>query len=236
MQGKTGTTRQNVNYIFAAIAILHVWMITGTINVKLASGTFCDIDTIQPKVLVFVATLVFLVLLLLVFTMKTIQIHTLNCFNDAGGLISKSSRNLQSSTSRLQEGINWFIVNTFSALSNSFDSLFDAGEDTRNELGNSASSQEHRADNALHRSIEKTRKSIKSELKGMLEQMTMSLREMEDQHKAQFAETQDLIIQLRQGILQEEEENNFDFVEDGSESNHNSSASSLSIGEIDKSK
>ena len=125
--------------------------------------------------------------------------------------------------------------NAFSALSNSFDSLFDR-EDKRNELGGSSSSQEHGADKAIQRSIEKTRKNLKAEMKGMLKELQDTLREMEEQNKNQFNSitmTQQLMIQAMQQneekVIENGDENH---LEDPGGSESDLSASSLSLGDM----
>ena len=127
-----------------------------------------------------------------------------------------------------------FVQNAFSALSNSFDSLFDR-EDERNELGGSPASQEHGADKAIQRSIEKTRKNLKAEMKGMLKELQDTLREMEEQNKNQLNSitmTQQLMIQAMQqneeNVIENGDENHLE--EGGSESDL--SASSLSLGDM----
>ena len=127
-----------------------------------------------------------------------------------------------------------FVQNAFSALSNSFDSLFDR-EDERNELGGSPASQEHGADKAIQRSIEKTRKNLKAEMKGMLKELQDTLREMEEQNKNQLNSitmTQQLMIQAMQQNEEKSIENGDEnhLEEEGSESDL--SASSLSLGDM----
>lgn len=130
-----------------------------------------------------------------------------------------------------------FVQNAFSALSNSFDSLFDR-EDKRNELGGSPASQEHGADKAIQRSIEKMRKNIKAEMKGMLKELQDTLREMEEQNKNQMnsiSATQQLMIQAMQQneeeVIENGEENQLEEGEEG-ESESDLSASSLSLGDM----
>ena len=125
--------------------------------------------------------------------------------------------------------------NAFSALSNSFDSLFDR-EDKRNELGGSLASQEHGA--LFQRSIEKMRKNIKAEMKGMLKELQDTLREMEEQNKNQMnsiSATQQLMIQAMQQneeeVVENGEENQLEEGEEG-ESESDLSASSLSLGDM----
>ena len=105
MDGKTGTTRRNINYLFGAIAITHLWMITGTINIKLESGTYCDIQTFSPYQIKLEAVLIFSLLLFMLFAMKVTIAYVLNEFNDTGGL--KSSRLKGRPSSRLQRAVNW---------------------------------------------------------------------------------------------------------------------------------
>ena len=128
-----------------------------------------------------------------------------------------------------------FVQNAFSALSNSFDSLFDR-EDKRNELGGSLASQEHGV--AFQRSIEKMRKNIKAEMKGMLKELQDTLREMEEQNKNQMnsiSATQQLMIQAMQQneeeVIENGAENQLEEGEEG-ESESDLSASSLSLGEM----
>jgi len=193
MDGKTGTTRRNVNYLFGIIAIIHSYMIVTTINLKLSSGIFSTLDTISSNVVDVEAVVVFSLLLFMIFFMKVTIAYVLENFNDTGGLKQVPTKSI----SRFQRGVNWFVVRTFSALSSSFDSLFDR-EDNRNEFGSSPASQEHRTDKAIQRSIEKSRKNLKSEMKGMLDQIQLTLREMEEKHLAQMnvlAESQQLMMQ-----------------------------------------
>ena len=68
MQGKTGTTRRNVNYIFLTIAVLHLWMITRTINGKLDQDLVCDDDEISSNIVRFEAILAFTFLFAMLFT------------------------------------------------------------------------------------------------------------------------------------------------------------------------
>ena len=231
-KGKTGTVHRNVNYLFATVAILHLWMITGTINAKLSRGAFCEIDTFLPNRIRLEAVLVFFFLSFILFAMKMTTAYVLNEFNDTGGL--KSSISEGRSSSLLQHTLNWFIQNAFSSMSNTFDTLFDR-EDERNELTSSSSANVNRTDNALQRSIEKSRKNIKVDLKSMLEQLQLSLREMEEQTKIDISNAiTSAIAQSQQHIIEAMNQNQEDNIlrEEESESDHNSSDSSLSIGDV----
>lgn len=190
MDGKTVTTRRNINYVFGIVAILHIWMITGTINEKLGQGPFCEENTLSPNRVKLEAILSFFFLFTMLLSMKKTIAYVLNEFNDTGGL--KNPLELRSA-SRVQRTLVWFVKSVFSALSNSIDSLVDR-EDSQKELGGSSpAAQDHRADTAIQRAIEKTRKNLKSELKSMFDQLQLSLREMEDQNKQEFAHIEESI-------------------------------------------
>ena len=112
-------------------------------------------------------------------------------FNDTGGLRDNST-----AVSQPYKAINWFITTTFSNLSSTFDSLFDRcdhnileGANTRESTG----TQEQRSEQKIQRSIEKSRKQLKSELKGMFEQIQFSLREQDDQNKKELASLEERI-------------------------------------------
>jgi len=239
MDGKTGTTRRNVNHLFGIIAIIHSCMIVTTINLKLSSGIFSTWDTISSNVVDVEAVVVFSLLLLMIFFMKVTIAYVLENFNDTGGLKQVPTKSI----SRFQRGVNWFVVRTFSALSSSFDSLFDR-EDNRNEFGSSpASSQEHRTDKAIQRSIEKSRKNIKSEMKGMLDQIQLSLREMEEKNQAQLnalAESQQLMMQAiahnqdENGVVANGIHNEEDHLVEQEDDELISNASSISLDELGK--
>lgn len=233
MDGKTGTTRRNVNYLFGIIAIIHSYMIVTTINLKLSSGIFSTLDTISSNVVDVEAVVVFSLLLLMIFFMKITIAYVLENFNDTGGLKQVQTKSI----SRFQRGVNWFVVRTFSALSSSFDSLFDR-EDNRNEFGSSPASQEHRTDKAIQRSIEKSRKNLKSEMKGMLDQLQLTLREMEEKNQAQMnvlAESQQLMMQAiahnQDGIHDHGDDH---LVEQYLDDEVISNASSISLDELGK--
>jgi len=234
MEGKTGSIRWNVNFVFGIFAIFHLWMITGTINEKLGQDSLCEIRTLSPSRVKLEAILAYFLLFSMSSTMKKIIAYVLDEFNDTGGL--KSSGLEKNSSSRLRPAVNWFVKTAFSALSNSFDSLFDR-EDTLKELGNSPKSQEHRTDNATQRSIEKMRKNLKAELKGQFEQLQLSLRETEEQNKEDIWRIEELISKLAesqqlmvQAILPEngKGQEQYSFDEDGSENSQSSLQAILS--------
>jgi len=238
MNGKTGTTRRNVNYLFGIIAIIHSYMIVTTINLKLRSGIFSTLDTISSNVVDVEAVVIFSLLLFMIFFMKVTIAYVLENFNDTGGLKQVPTKSI----SRFQRGVNWFVVRTFSALSSSFDSLFDR-EDNRNEFGSSPASQEHRTDKAIQRSIEKSRKNIKSEMKGMLDQIQLTLREMEEKHLAQMnalAESQQLMMQAithnqdENGVVVNGIHDDEDHLVEQEDDELISNASSISLDELGK--
>ncbi|KAL7533458.1 hypothetical protein ACHAXR_007573 [Thalassiosira sp. AJA248-18] len=189
MDGKTGTTRRNVNYLFGVMSVIHMWRITETINVKLGQELFCAIGTLSPNTVKLEAILAFLFLFCVLVVMKVTIAYVLNEFNDTGGL--KSNGSLQT-PSWFQLTVNWFVKYAYSAMSNSFDSLFDSEEGHR-EFGNSPVTQEHRSDKAIQHSIEKTRKTLKAELKGMFDQLQLSLREMEEKQQGDMSQIEELI-------------------------------------------
>ena len=189
MKGKTGNTRRNVNYVCGIVAVNQLWMITETINQKLGLDCFCN-EGISPNAIKLEAIIAFLFLFAMLFAMKVIIVYVLNEFNDTGGL--KSNQSVKS-LSRFQRALTWFVQTSFSALSSSFDSLFDI-EDSHQEYGNSSDSHEtHRSDKAIQKSIEKTKKTLKSELKTVFDQMQLSLREMEERQQDDMASIEDLI-------------------------------------------
>jgi flagellar biosynthesis GTPase FlhF len=123
--------------------------------------------------------------------MKVCLSHILNEFNDTGRL-NASFRFEKKSAPRLQGAINWFVKMAYNALSSSFDSLFDR-EDKETELSNSPASQEQRENRAIQRSIEKTKKQLKAEMKGQFKELQLTLREMEEQSKLDMASIQEQI-------------------------------------------
>ena len=117
--------------------------------------------------------------------------YVLEEFNDTGGLRDNST-----AVSQPYKAINWFITTTFSNLSSTFDSLFDRSDHNILEGANtreSTGTQEQRSEQKIQRSIEKSRKQLKSELKGMFEQIQFSLREQDDQNKKELASLEERI-------------------------------------------
>jgi len=199
MEGKTGSTRRNVNYAFGVLAILHIWMISSTIDVKLSRGPHCVVDseTIQTELS---AILAYLLSFTNLFAMKKTLAYVLNEFNDTGVLKSPLQRR---SGSLFQRAIIWFVKSVFSALSNSMDSLFDREASQKEVRGRSPVAQEHRTDKAIQRSIDKTRKTLKAELKTMFDQMQLSLREMEEQNKEDMSKMEDIISNAIASAIEE---------------------------------
>ncbi|KAL9180558.1 hypothetical protein ACHAXT_011011 [Thalassiosira profunda] len=202
MAGKTGNMRARVNYLFAGVALFHLMMITGTVNEKMRQQSLCleDGGLFHPGTVKLEAALVFTFLFGMLFAEKKIIAYVLEEFNDTGGL--KHSLEGKPS-SRIQSAVNWFVKHAFSALSSSFDSLFDR-EDTLNALGNSPGAHhENREEKALQRSIDKTRKQLKSEFKGMFNQLQLSLTEMEAQNKADMSKIEAHISKAIASSIQE---------------------------------
>jgi len=111
MEGKIGTTRQNLNYIFGTSGVLHLWMITQTINDKLAQHCFCETDAISPSRVKLEAIFAFFFFFAMLFAMKVIVVYVLNEFNDTGGL--KSAR-VNNNSSWWLRAVNWFVKSAFS--------------------------------------------------------------------------------------------------------------------------
>ena len=199
MEGKTGATQRNVYYAFGVLAILHIWMISSTIDVKLSRGPHCVVDSETSRTELS-ATLAYLLLFTILFAMKKTLAYVLNEFNDTGVLKSPLQRR---SGSLFQRAIIWFVKSVFSALSNSMDSLFDREASQKEVRGRSPVAQEHRTDKAIQRSIDKTRKTLKAELKTMFDQMQLSLREMEEQNKEDMSKMEDIISNAIASAIEE---------------------------------
>mmetsp|Transcript_42055 Transcript_42055/g.88287 ORF Transcript_42055/g.88287 Transcript_42055/m.88287 type:complete len:311 (+) Transcript_42055:2-934(+) len=221
-------------------------MITENISEVLYQDSLCGTDTLSPTRIRVESVLSFFLLTFMLYAMKSIIAYVLNEFNDTGGLITNYNKK---SSSRLRRAVNWFVKTSFSAMSNSYDSLFDR-EDAQKELGTSQSSQENRRDEAIQRSIEKSRKTLKNDLKGQFEQLQISLREIEEQNKddvsrieeqiSALVESQQLLVQaiMPESEVNGEYEGNGECDEDGLQNSliegvSEGSESSLSLDEID---
>ena len=194
MEGKSsvGTmSRGNINYFFGAISMLLVGMVTQTINLKLGQDEFCEIGAASSNRIYLEAIILFVCGAVTLRGMKMIVAYVLEEFNDTGGLRDNST-----AVSQPYKAINWFITTTFSNLSSTFDSLFDRSDHNILEGANtreSTGTQEQRSEQKIQRSIEKSRKQLKSELKGMFEQIQFSLREQDDQNKKELASLEERI-------------------------------------------
>ncbi|KAL7554019.1 hypothetical protein ACHAWF_017627 [Thalassiosira exigua] len=176
------------NYVFGTVAAVHIWMVTRTIIAKQCQVELCEVDTLSPSRVRLEAIFAFTASVFMIYSMKACIVYVLNEFNDTGCAKSSDSRK----SSGVQRALNWFVNNAFSALSKSFDSLFDR-EDSHKEIGHSPAAREYRTDKAIQRSIEKTKKHLKSELKGMFEQMQLSIKELEEENKKDIAKIEDFI-------------------------------------------
>ena len=194
MEGKSSVgimSRRNINYFFGVISMLLVGMVTQTINLKLGQDEFCEIGAASSNRIYLEAIILFVSGAVTLRGMKMIVAYVLEEFNDTGGLRDNST-----AVSQPYKAINWFITTTFSNLSSTFDSLFDRSDHNILEGANSREStgtQEQRSEQKIQRSIEKSRKQLKSELKGMFEQIQFSLREQDDQNKKELASLEERI-------------------------------------------
>jgi PAS domain S-box-containing protein len=194
MEGKSSVgimSRRNINYFFGVISMLLVGMVTQTINLKLGQDEFCEIGAASSNRIYLEAIILFVSSAVTLAGMKMIVAYVLNEFNETGGL-----RDGNKVMSQTHKAINWFIATTFSNLSSTFDSLFDRSDHNILEGANtreSTGTQEQRSEQKIQRSIEKSRKQLKSELKGMFEQIQFSLREQDDQNKKELASLEERI-------------------------------------------
>ena len=189
MRGETGNTRWYLSFAFGLGAILHLAYTTEAINQKTAQqNSYCDTGT-SPNRVRLEASMAFTALFVLLYSMKRIQIHTLNEFRESGALRHPA---LERKAQRWTRAVNYLVQSAFNAFSNTMDSLVDR-EDIRKELENPHASKDHRSDEALHRSIEKVRKNLKGDVKGMLEQMQLS---QDDRLKEETAKLQDFVTHM----------------------------------------
>lgn len=151
---------------------------------------YCGSSAIsRQKAVQLEAIFVFTVMLFVLYSMKKIVSHVLNEFDDSGRLKSNKEKR-----SRLVNAANAFVKATFTVLSNSFDSLLDWDDD--HALGGEFGESQERSEKVLQRSIEKTRKDLKMELRGQFKQLEMSLREVEENNQVDVLSLQATVATL----------------------------------------
>lgn len=234
MDGKAGSLRRNVNYVFGTIAVLHLYQITGTVILILGHDK-CQADT-SPRTVIIEAALVSLFCVFLFTMMKVTIAYVLNEFDDTDS--PKQSRLEKKPTSRLKNAMNFIISLTFSAMSSSFDVL-DEGDTKDSMVGKSSSAQEYRVDKAMQRSIDKSRKALKSDLKVLLEQIQLSLTEIEDKHKQDISNLEAHITNTIAAVISESHKAAIHAIQSGysgeeeyEDTDDDKSASSLSLNAI----
>ena len=216
--------------------MLHVWMVTKTINQKLGQFESCEIDGTSPKRINLEAMVLFVSLAFTLAGMKMIVAHVLNEFNDTGKL-----RDANKSVSTTKRAINWFIENMFSNLSSTFDSLFDKSDNDILEgfKMESSGTQEQRSEQNIQRSIEKSKKQLRHELKSMFEQMQFSLKEQEEQSKRELASLEERITNSLVAALAQSQQSLLESLQAGADlgrsisydkANEDGSSSSISLG------
>ncbi len=229
-------SRRNINYFFGVVSMLHVWMVTKTINQKLGQFESCEIDGTSPKRINLEAMVLFVSLAFTLAGMKMIVAHVLNEFNDTGKL-----RDANKSVSTTKRAINWFIENMFSNLSSTFDSLFDKSDNDILEgfKMESSGTQEQRSEQNIQRSIEKSKKQLRHELKSMFEQMQFSLKEQEEQNKRELASLEERITNSLVAALAQSQQSLLESLQAGADlgrsisydkANEDGSSSSISLG------
>ena len=121
--------------------------------------------------------------------MKSLVAYALNEFNDTGGL-----RDANKPISPTRKAVNCFIETMFSYLSSTFDSLFDRSDNViLFEGSNTAGTQEQRSEQNIQRSIDKSKKQLKHELKSVFEQIQFSLKEQDEQNKKELVDLEERI-------------------------------------------
>ena len=120
--------------------------------------------------------------------MKSLVAYALNEFNDTGGL-----RDANKPISPTRKAVNCFIETMFSYLSSTFDSLFDKSDNVILEGSNTAGMQEQRSEQNIQRSIDKSKKQLKHELKSVFEQIQISLKEQDEQNKKELVDLEERI-------------------------------------------
>lgn len=175
-------------YMFGTISFFHMCMITWTINEKIGQESFCSLYAASSNRIIFEAVLIYLSFASMLSAMRMIVEYVLKEFNDAGGL-----KRTDEPTSWTRRAVDRFIKMTFSYFSTSFDSLFDENDNFLH-IGASLAPKDQRLDKDIQRYIEKSKKHIKHELKGMFEQLQLSLREQENQHKQDMINVEERIL------------------------------------------
>ncbi len=227
-------SRRNINYFFVVISMLQVWMVTKTINLKLDHFPTCKIDASSSGRINLEAIVLFIILALTMAGMKMIVAYVLNEFNDTGKLLDANQP--ISTTMRV---VNWFIETMFSYLSSTFDSLFDRSDNDILEGFNMQSSgtQEQRSEQNIQRSIEKSTKQLKHELKGVFEQIQFSMKEQDEQNKRELANLEERLTNALAEALVESHQSLLESLQAGpgksisyDDSNDDASSSSISLG------
>mmetsp|Transcript_3132 Transcript_3132/g.6526 ORF Transcript_3132/g.6526 Transcript_3132/m.6526 type:complete len:1247 (+) Transcript_3132:71-3811(+) len=183
-------SRRNINYFFGTVSMLQIWMVTKTINRKLSQFESCEMSASLSNRIHLEAIVLFICLAFTMAGMKMIVAYVLNEFNDTGKL-----RDPNKPISSTHKAVNLFIETMFSYLSSTFDSLFDRSDNDILEGFNmeSTGTQEQRSDQNIQRSIEKSKKQLKHELKGMFEQIQYSLKEQDEQNKRELVSLEERI-------------------------------------------
>eukprot|EP00985_Skeletonema_marinoi_P023688 scaffold15914_cov140-Skeletonema_marinoi.AAC.8 len=237
-------SRRNINYFFGAVSMLHIWMVTKTINRKLSQFESCEMSASSSNRIHLEAIVLFIGLAFTMAGMKMIVAYVLNEFNDTGKL-----RDANKPISSTHRAVNLFIETMFSYLSSTFDSLFDRSDDdilegfslfdrSDNDIlegfnMESSGTQEHRSEQNIQRSIEKSKKQLKHELKDVFEQMQYSLKEQDEQSKRELERiTNSLaaIVESHQSLLESLQQSNPGRSINYDDANDEESSSSISLG------
>jgi len=237
-------SRRNINYFFGAVSMLHIWMVTKTINRKLGQFESCEMSASSSNRIHLEAIVLFIGLAFTMAGMKMIVAYVLNEFNDTGKL-----RDANKPISSTHRAVNLFIETMFSYLSSTFDSLFDRSDNdilegfslfdrSDNDIlegfnMESSGTQEHRSEQNIQRSIEKSKKQLKHELKDVFEQMQYSLKEQDEQSKRELERiTNSLaaIVESHQSLLESLQQSNPGRSINYDDANDEESSSSISLG------
>ena len=237
-------SRRNINYFFGAVSMLHIWMVTKTINRKLGQFESCEMSASSSNRIHLEAIVLFIGLAFTMAGMKMIVAYVLNEFNDTGKL-----RDANKPISSTHRAVNLFIETMFSYLSSTFDSLFDRSDNdilegfslfdrSDNDIlegfnMESSGTQEYRSEQNIQRSIEKSKKQLKHELKDVFEQMQYSLKEQDEQSKRELERiTNSLaaIVESHQSLLESLQQSNPGRSINYDDANDEESSSSISLG------
>eukprot|EP00984_Skeletonema_dohrnii_P003363 scaffold1131_cov125-Skeletonema_dohrnii-CCMP3373.AAC.4 len=227
-------SRRNINYFFGTVSMLQIWMVTKTINRKLSQFESCEMSASSSNRIHLEAIVLFICLAFTMAGMKMIVAYVLNEFNDTGKL-----RDPNKPISSTHKAVNLFIETMFSYLSSTFDSLFDRSDNDILEGFNmeSTGTQEQRSEQNIQRSIEKSKKQLKHELKGMFEQIQYSLKEQDEQNKRELVSLEERITNALAAAIVESHQSLLDSLQADPERsiscddvNDEESSSSISLG------